>query len=328
MINLPESDGNALSANLDPVAEALVNNIRASGFPGWSSLPIDQARAVILQMKALAGEPEAVARVEDICIPGSGSGEILARLYIPESQAPTPVMVYMHGGGWVLGDYTSVDVLVRRLANRSKCAILSVNYRLAPEHKYPSALDDVDSALKWVRANAMQWALDADRLAVGGDSSGANLAAAASILCRDRGGPTLAFQLLVYPALDRNYHTASYNRFGDGALSLLSRADVIWFHGHYVNRAEELDLPYVSPLRAASFSHLPPTLLVCAEIDPLLSESIDFAVRLKEAGVPVQVKIYPGMFHGFWRVGGVLSQASQAIDDAALRIREALDSAP
>jgi len=168
-------------------------------------------------------------------------------------------MVYMHGGGWVLGDYTGVDVLspARRLANRSKCAILSVNYRLAPEHKYPSALDDVDSVLKWVKANAMQWALDADRLAVGGDSSGANLAAAASLQPRDRGGPLLAFQLLVYPALDHNYHTASYNRFGDGELSLLSRADVMWFHNHYVSRSEELDLPYVSPLRAASFLRLP-----------------------------------------------------------------------
>ncbi len=218
MINPVEPAENSLSAGLDPVAENLVNSIRASGFPGWSSLTIDHARATILQLKALAGEPEAVARAEDIRVPGSDSAEILARLYIPESQAPTPVMVYMHGGGWVLGDYTGVDVLLRRLANRSKCAILSVNYRLAPEHKYPSAIDDVDSALKWVKANAMQRALDADRLAVGGDSSGANLAAAASLLCRDRGGPPLAFQLLVYPALDRNYHTASYNRFGDGAL--------------------------------------------------------------------------------------------------------------
>jgi acetyl esterase len=182
MIDPLESAGNPVRVNLDPAAENLLNNIRASGFPGWSSLPLDHARAAILQMRSLAGEPESVARVEDLCIPGSDSAEILARLYIPESRVPTPVMVYMHGGGWVLGDYTGVDVLVRRLANRSECAILSVNYRLAPEHKYPSALDDVDSVLKWVKANAMQWALDADRLAVGGDSSGANLAAAASLV--------------------------------------------------------------------------------------------------------------------------------------------------
>lgn len=311
-------------AKLDHAAEGLLKAIRASGFTGWSTLPLDQARAAILQMKSLAGAPESVGRVEDRHIHGADSAGLSARLYIPESCVPTPVMVYMHGGGWVLGDYTLVDSLARRLANQSNCAVLSVYYRLAPKHKFPCALDDVESALLWVRANASQWGLDGDRLAVGGDSSGANLAAAVALKFRDQGDPSLMFQLLVYPVLEYGYQSASYDRFGDGDLSLLSSADVKWFHHNYVNHPQELNLPYLCPLRAQSFTGLPPTCLICAEIDPLLDDAIAFAGHLMEAGVPVEMKTYAGMFHGFWRAGGVLSSANQAIDDAAFRMREAL----
>jgi acetyl esterase len=233
-------------------------------------------------------------------------------------------MVYMHGGGWVLGNYTGVDTLVRALVNRSGCAILSIDYRLAPECKHPAALEDVDRALGWVLANGDRWGLDSKSLAVGGDSSGANLAAAVSLLCRDRGGPTLTFQLLVYPCLDHNYDNGSYQRYGDGMWSALSRADVIWFHNHYVSRLEELDSPYVSPLRAKSLAHMPRTLLICAEVDPLLDESVEYARKLDAAEVPAELRVYPGMFHGFWRMRGVLTEACQAIDYAAAGMKEAM----
>jgi acetyl esterase len=319
-------DLNTLTGRLDPDAEKLLNNIRASGFPGWSAMPIDQGRAAILELKAFAGEPESVSRIEEIRIPQLDSGEIAAGLYVPEADVRPPLVVYMHGGGWVLGNKTSVDTLVRSLANRSGCAVLSVNYRLAPENKFPAALEDVHRSIQWVQGNAATYGLNGGSLAVGGDSSGANLPIATSLLCRDRGGPKLAFQLLVYPPLDHNYHTSSYTRFGDGVLSALSREDLVWFHSHYINNPEDLDSPYVSPLRASSFQDLPPTLIICAEVDPLLDEGIECATRLKNAGVPVELKVYPGMFHGFWRMAGILAQARDAIDLAGVRLRTIMHS--
>jgi acetyl esterase len=207
-----------------------------------------------------------------------------------------------------------VDSLVRTLVMRSGWAILSIDYRLAPEHRYPAALEDVLYALKWVIASADQWGFDLECVAVGGDSSRANLAAAASLHRRDQAGPQLASQLLVYPALDHDYQTESYRRFGDGLLSALSRDDVAWFQDQYVHGAEELDSPYVSPLHANSFANLPSTLLICAEIDPLVDEGLEYARRPANEKVPVDVRVYAGMFHGFWRMGG-LDEARKAIDD-------------
>lgn len=314
----------ALQGRLTSDAKELLDGIQRSGFPGWAALDIEGGRAAILQMKAFGGLPERVERVEDLRISRTDGSALSAALYLPESSVPLPILVYMHGGGFVLGDHTAVDALVRSLANRSGCAILSLDYRLAPEHKYPSALEDVQYALKWAVTNADQWGLQPDRLAVGGDSSGANLAAAASLLCRDQSGPTLAFQLLVYPPLNANYGKPSYQRFGDGSVSALSRADVVWFQNHYVNGADDLRLAYVSPLQAGSFADLPRTLLVLAEIDPLFDDGLEYARRLEEAGVPVDVQIYPGMFHGFWRMGGVLAEARQAIESAANVLRTAM----
>lgn len=315
----------SMTGRLTAGADELLRGIRASGFPSWSALGIEQGRAAILELKALAGQAEPVAHVDPIPLFKSDPS-LTAELYRPESSTALPVMVYLHGGGWVLGNHTGVDAVVRMLVNRSGCAILSMDYRLAPEHKYPAALDDVYEALQWVVAYGDKWGLDANRLAVGGDSSGANLAAAVSLLSRDKGGPPLTFQLLVYPALDHNYENDSYRRFGDGVSSALSRADVVWFHEHYVNRAEELDLPYVSPLRADSFARLPRTLVLCAEIDPLLDEGIEYARRLEQAGVPVELQIYPGMFHCFWRMGAALPESREAIDYAAGRMRQAMAS--
>jgi acetyl esterase len=162
-------------------AEELLRGIRASGFPGWSALGVEPGRAAILGMKAFAETPEPVARVEKIRVPRLDGSELAGELYVPDSVTPLPIMVYMHGGGWVVGDHTAVDSLVRTLVRRSGWAILSIDYRLAPEHRYPAALEDVLYALKWVIANADQWGFDSEWVAVGGDSSGANLAAAVSL---------------------------------------------------------------------------------------------------------------------------------------------------
>jgi acetyl esterase len=234
-------------------------------------------------------------------------------------------MVYMHGGGWVLGNHMTVDPVARALVKRSGCAMLSIDYRLAPEQKFPAALEDVINSLRWVMVHADEWGLDPGRIAVGGDSSGANLAAAAALHCRDKGDIPLVFQLLVYPALDHNYETDSYTRFGNGEQSALSRADVVWFHNHYVTRPEELDSPFVSPLRAHTLAALPRTLLICAELDPLLDDSIAYAQRLRESGVSVDLQIYTGMFHGFWRMPGVLTKAREAIGYSADQMRDAMN---
>lgn len=275
-------------------------------------------------MGAFGGPPEPVRRVEQIRIPRPDGSEIQGQLYIPDPAAPVPVMVYLHGGGWALGNHMAVDSPVRALANRSGCAMLAIDYRLSPEHKYPAALDDVHRTLQWIAENATGWGLDPLRVAVGGDSSGANLSTAVSLLCRDQGGPPIAFQLLVYPVLDHIYETDSYQRFGDGTLSALSRADVAWFHSLYINDPAELDLPYVSPLRAENLVGLPRTLLIAAELDPLTQEGLEYARRLEQAGVPVEKRVYPGMFHGFWWMPGVLAEAREAIEYVSGKIREAL----
>jgi acetyl esterase len=309
----------ARTSLLTPEAAELLGGIRANGFPGWAPLGLEQGRATILQLKELAGPLQPIVRFEQIRLPNTE-----AFLYVPESSAPVPVLIYMHGGGWVLGQAAGVDSLARMLANGSGCAVLSVNYRLAPEHKYPAALDDVLSAISWVRTNAQHFGINEQRIALGGDSSGANLAAAASLFSRDRGGWRPTFQLLIYPVLDHDYETTSYLAFGDGGQSALSRTDVAWFHDQYVGRPEELDSPYVSPLRAQTLQDLPPTLLICAEVDPLVDENEANARRLEQAGVPVELAIYPGMFHGFWRMAGVLTAGRDAIAYAADRLRAVL----
>jgi acetyl esterase len=311
---------------LTAAAEDLLRSVRASGFDRWSALSVEEARTLILGLKAFAGPPEPVSRVEQVRIARGDGSELTGELYVPDSTAPVPIMVYLHGGGWVLADHTGVDSLVRTLVNRSGWAVVSIDYSLAPERRYPGALEDVRRTLDWVIENAENRGLSPGCLAVGGDSSGANLAAAASLLCRDEGGPRLAFQMLVYPPLDHNYETEAYRQFGDGVSSALSREDMAWFQNLYVSSADELDSPYVSPLRATSFAGLPETLVICAELDPLVDDGVEYTRRLQQAGVSVDLQIYPGMFHGFWWMAGVLPEARAAIDYAGSWMRKAGES--
>ena len=308
---------------LDPAAATLLASIKEQGFPGWAYLTIEQGRAMVATMRPLAGEPEPVARVEDVLIPGSP--DIPARVYLPQGDRPLAVVVYFHAGGWALGDYEDIDTPVRALANRSGCAVVSVNYRLAPEHKYPAAVEDAYAAVQWASGHGEEYGWDGERLAVMGDSAGGTLAAVVALRARDEDGPRIRVQVLVYPVLDHDYETASYRQFGSN-WGVLTRTDMAWFHSHYVSHPDQLDLPHVSPLRSTDLSRLPRALLVLPEADPLRDEGRCYAEALRNAGVPAEAREYPGMVHGFWQLGGVLPQGLAAIQDAASVLRFTLTS--
>ena len=222
-----EAAATSYSSLLDPMAEKVMLDIKGQGFPGWAYLTTAQARGLMAGFRQLAGDPEAVARVEDIRIPGEP--EIPVRLYLPDGERPLPVVVYFHGGGWIAGSYEDSDVPVRMLANRSGCAIVSVDYRLAPENKYPAALEDSYAAVKWASASGDLFGWDGRRLAVAGDSAGGNLAAAVALRARDENGPALRFQVLVYPVLDYEYENGSYRQFG-ASWGVITRNDMASFH--------------------------------------------------------------------------------------------------
>ena len=319
---------NPLSASefpgtLDPAVETLLASIKSQGFPGWAYLTIEQSRSMMSGMRPLAGEPERVGHVEDVLIPATP--DIPARLYLPEGDRPFPVVVYFHAGGWALGTYDDIDTPVRALANRSGCAILSVNYRLAPEHKYPAAVDDAYTAVKWASRNGEQYGFDGQRLAVMGDSAGGTLATVAAMRSRDESGPAIRLQVMVYPVLDHDYETDSYRQFGS-TWGVLTRTDITWFHCHYVSHPDELDLPYVSPLKSSNLTNLPEALIILPEADPLRDEGLRYVDRLRQAGVPAEARVYPGMVHGFWQLGGVIPQGLTAIEDAARLLRSRLTS--
>ena len=302
------------SDQLDPAAEKLLASVKAQGYPGWAYLTIEQARAMIANMRPLAGDPEPVARIEDILIPGTP--ELRARVYVPNGDGRLPIIVYFHAGGWALGDFLDIDTPVRALANRSGCAILSVNYRLAPEHKYPAAVDDAYAAVQWASRNGEQFGWDGQRLAVMGDSAGGTLATVACLRAREEGGPPIRLQVLIYPVLDSNYDTQSYRQFG-ASWGVLTKTDMAWFHCHYLSHPDQLNLPYVSPLRATDLTGLPEALLIVPAADPLRDEGLAYADRLRRSGVPTEARVYPGMIHGFWQMGGVLPPALDAIEYVA-----------
>jgi len=301
---------------LTPEAAALLESIRAQGFPGWAFLTVSQMRAMLAGFKALAGETAYDGQVEDIHL--SHEPEVTARLYRPNTDVPVPVLLYLHGGGFIAGDADAWDGVVRRLASLAQIAVVSLNYRLAPEHKYPAALDDVYMALQWIAEYASTYGWSADKIAVGGDSAGGTLAAAVCLRCRDRGGPAIALQLLVYPPLDDDFTTDSYHRFGDSLT--LSQRDIQWFHNHYVNGAAELNQPEVSPLRATDLRGLPPALIIAAAADPLRDDALRYAARLRADGVIVESRVFDQMPHGFWLAPAVLPQAQEAITLAATRL--------
>jgi acetyl esterase len=315
------ADATADDRRLDPQARAFLEKMKNSGAQGFETLPVAEARKNFLAMRELAGPPEAVEKIEDRAIPDGPR----VRIYTPAGPGPKPALVYFHGGGWVLGSPDTMDAPCRRMARASGCVVVSVDYRLAPEAHFPKPLEDCYAATSYVAGHAASFGVDAGRIAVGGDSAGGNLAAAVTLMARQRGGPALAFQLLVYPATNHAFDTASYRAFGQGYG--LTEAAMRWFWAQYLARPEDGQMPLASPLRA-DLHGLPPALIVTAEFDPLRDDGEAYAARLQAAGVRVQSRRYDGQLHGFFQMGGVMNRGLQAIDESAAALRAALGSAP
>jgi acetyl esterase len=287
--------------------------------PPLYTLTVAQAReADLAAIRAGGGDPEPVHEVVDRTVPGP-EGDLPVRIYRPAGAGPHPLLVYFFGGGWTLGSIDTSDGICRSLTNAAGAMVLTVGYRLAPEHRFPAAVHDCYAATRWIAEHADELGADRDRIAVGGDSAGGNLAAAVTLLARERGGPDLVGQLLVYPNTDRRADSGSMVDNDDPAL--FNRTSVAWYWGHYLARDEDGDDPLASPLRAADLTGLPPALLITAEYDPLRDQGEAYARRLAEAGVPVELTRYDGMVHGFFAMAGTLDGGGAAIAQAAGALR-------
>ena len=307
---------------LDPQVRAFLDELESLDAPPLEALILEEARAAILADAEALGPPEPVAKVEDRTVPGP-AGEIPIRVYAPEGTGPFPVLVYYHGGGWVLGSIPSHDSVCCQIANAAGCLVVSVEYRLAPEHKYPAAVDDAYAATGWVVDSAGEIGADPRRVAVGGDSAGGNLAAAVCLMARDRAAFQPVLQVLIYPITDYNLNTPSYLENAEGYL--LTRETMKWFWQCYLEREEDGSQPFASPLRAEDLSGLPAALVITAEYDPLRDEGEAYAARLRDAGVPVTLTRYDGMIHAFIRRTALFDQAKVAMREVSEALKQAWD---
>jgi acetyl esterase len=306
---------------LDPQVQDYLTKLAGLGMDPMSEVSPALARAMMETETRTLGPPPPVARVLDREIPGPG-GVIPIRITYPEGDGRFPALVYFHGGGWVVGSIATHDPLCRTLTNAASVAVVSVGYRLAPEHPYPAAFDDAARASAWVADHAASIGLDPARIAVGGDSAGGNLAAAVALHAREHGGPPLAFQLLIYPITCDDLDTPSYHEFSQGYM--LTREAMAWYWDQYVPRAGARRDPYVAPLRARDLSGLPPALVVTAEYDVLRDEAEAYARRLAEVGVPTRLVRYDGLIHGFLRRTAMFDRARAALEEIAAALRGAL----
>jgi acetyl esterase len=312
---------------LSPESRRVLDVFAEIGSPPVETMTPAEARAdrarIADAAMAFASPVVELPRVEDRCIAAQGR-DIPVRIYWPANEGPMPALVYFHGGGWVLGTLDSVDRSCRALAAASGCVVVSVDYRLAPEHKFPAAVEDAFDATSYVARHASELGVDPKRLAVGGDSAGGNLAAVCALLARDRGGPAIAFQLLIYPATDCEDDSASAREFAEG--HRLTRGGIRWFWGHYLAQPEDGRDACASPYNAASLAGLPPAFVITAECDPIRDEGEKYAARLAAAGVAVRLKRYEGAIHGFFQMATAIPSGAEAIADAAAALREALQS--
>jgi acetyl esterase len=304
---------------LDPQAEALVKQMAAAPGPKLEEIaPADARKLTANTFKMLAGAAEDVAKVENRKIPGP-AGEIPVRIYTPAGSGPFPILVFYHGGGWTIGDLDTHDAACRSLTNGARCVTVSVDYRLAPEHKFPAAVEDCYAATFWAAEHARELGGDPSRLAVGGDSAGGNLSAVIAILARDRRRPAIKFQLLIYPATDAALDTYSHKTFTD---YFLTDEAVRYLWGCYLRDDADKKDPLASPALARNHQGLPPALIITAEFDPLRDEGEAYGEKLCKAGVPVTVTRYDGMIHGFFTMAGVLDQGMKAVEQASEALRK------
>jgi acetyl esterase len=321
---------------MDPQVQALLDQMAAAseGAPAMSTLPAHVAReGAETTFAAFNSNPPEVARVEDRDIPGP-AGEVPVRIYWPldsgragrgdQASAPLPLVVYFHGGGWVIGSRNTHDQLCRELANGSGSVVVSVDYRLAPEHPAPASLDDCMAAIHWAVDNAANLGVDPQRFAIAGDSAGGNLAAAAAIRLRDEGGPTPKLQLLLYPVLDYDLTRPSYAENGEG--KILTTDTMQWFWDHYLSGGADPKHHGISPLQAEDLSGLPPARIIVGTLDILRDEAVAYAERLEAAGVPVTLSLHQDMPHVFLQLSAVLDGGKRGVEEASAALREAVSA--
>jgi acetyl esterase len=314
---------------VDPQIQDLLDLM--AGLPPAHTLSVAEARLRHEQRPRDGLRVPPVARVENRSIPGPG-GPLALRIYTPHGMAtahgigPFPVLVFFHGSGFVVASLDTHDIMCRNLCAGAGCVVVSVDYRLAPEHKFPAGLDDCVRATRWASENAKELNADPRRIAVCGDSAGGNLAAVTAIRVRDQGGLHLAAQLLIYPVTD--YHEPGTPSYAENAEGFgLTRLQMKWFWDHYLPDASHAEHPHASPLRAESLRDLPPALVYSAQYDVLRDEAERYAERLREAGVPVVLKRWDGMNHGFFAWTGRVDKATEAMDEACAWLREAFAKA-
>jgi acetyl esterase len=307
-----------LSPKVAPEMRAILETMAAQGGPPLETLPPTEARQAAHGLSVLAGEPEPVARVDNRKIPGRAS-EIPVRIYTPEGTGPFPGVLYFHGGGWVICDLETHDNVCRSIARRADAVVIAVDYRLAPENKFPIALQDCTDATQWVGRNVASLNIDPRRLVLAGDSAGANMATVIAAKCRDTNDPAIALQVLIYPVTDlSSQDTPSHKEFAQD--HFLTKSAMDWFTGNYLATGDARN-PDASPALIANLRGLPQALVITAECDPLRDEGEAYAKRMQESGVSVTLTRYDGMIHPFINFLGVSQGAQKAVDQVAAAIK-------
>jgi acetyl esterase len=312
-----------MPVTLDPDAAAVFKAFQESGRPPFETVSPSEARELYLQGRIVTNpEPPELKLVQPLAIPAP-HGSIPSRVYTPlklrDANGLAPCLVFFHGGGWTIGDLDSHDVVCRKLADEGQLIVVSVDYRVAPEHKFPAAVEDAATATSWIADNAKQFGIDASRLVVGGDSAGGNLAAVVAIWARDGNGPAIAGQVLIYPATEAARTHPSHSE--PETSILLTHSVTRWFYDNYLNSTADIHDWRASPSRAKTLAGLPPAYVLTAGGDPLRDEGDEYARRLKEAGVPVTYRHFAGQFHGFFTMGKLLQQANVAATEIGAWLR-------
>jgi acetyl esterase len=310
---------------VDPQIANILKFLADSGAPAMASGTVEQGRAGFragtVGVRNLAALPQ-VASVEDITVPG-GEGPRPARIYRPAATGPVPTMVFFHGGGFVIGDIETHDDQARLICRDAELVVVSVDYRLAPEHPFPAGFEDCLAATRWAADHIDELGGDPAKLVVGGDSAGGNLAAVVSLACRES-GPTLAAQFLIYPGIDLDPAAEYPSRVENAEGYFLTAEDMLWFGGHYLPEGADVTDPRLSPIRAASLAGAPAAVIGVAEFDPLRDEGLAYGKALADAGVDVVVRCYDGMIHGFFGFTQLSPGAASAAADMVARLRELL----
>jgi acetyl esterase len=298
---------------LDPQVKTLLDQM--AGLPRLETLSVADARKQVETRIAVKLPSLPVASVLNRTIPGAGS-DLPVRIYTPEGNGPFPLMVFFHGSGFVLCSLDTHDGVCRNLCSAAGCVVVSVDYRLAPEHKFPAGPEDCYTATRWAAEHARELNADSGRVVIAGDSAGGNMVAVTALMIRDKGGPALRGQLMIYPVTD--YFDSGHPSYMENADGYgLTAAGMRWFWSHYLNNESEADSAYVSPLRASDFRGLAPALIITAEYDVLRDEGERYGERLAQAGVPTKVTRYGGMHHGFFQMYGLVDKAKQALEESA-----------